>query len=731
MNSPFTNFTGQDFETVSETNFVSDNGMILETPFMNEELEEEVIGEDKRTLVANTLQIPNQWVCAIEVLVDNPKWGTHGEQQFIVSGRGTGVLIGPRYVLTARHVLSSRPVKGLIVSPARNESNSTNPFGRVKSKAFHLSTAYRIRPKSLSTALDDYALIILEKDLAGNTHSKMKGALGYWGQDQSIAIVQRQEPDKIRWKEITVIGYPGDTCGKVKFTGSKKDKEKEIVNCRNRQSDKWASTQWRSSGLFRAVAGSSLLLHTADTYEGESGAPICLMSDRKLHLVALHTDQNDLKHNKGVRVTRRMLRELCAWINADAGYIMATIKDDTLVVQPRSSVPASKASIYSAEYEGAAEIFFEPEEMTHVATEEAEDEQLSDTPEYHQPNTSVQEYYSGKHLYKADKENLYEFDTPAFSPVIADALKNKNWVLALELAIKEGWRNKNDLTNLLFFSRHPELPKVSLDQKHPSYKLLSEEWSNIFRKEVWKAIQISAGRADLAVSGEEAAEHHKYFWGKNGTKLKKLIEEVAKGVNIHSGLLATTMIVESGGRTHIFLLNEKVKSYHVGVDDFYEARYGLKARVPAYTKIGWDKGQKPEEHYNDAKTNPRIVKTIQFNTGRDAAFAIAVYLKYLEIRLHEEAVKLKDNFDKLPLETRLALNRMAMASGMGGVLPRLKESLAGKDIFIRKAIPVVIYQTQRNATVRVAQAMHIAEWVFGIFTKPTAQPELEGFEDFE
>jgi monoamine oxidase len=40
--------------------------------------------------------------------------------------------------------------------------------------------------------------------------------------------------------------------------------------------------------------------------------------------------------NLGVRVTRHMLREICSWMNADAGYQIATIKDDTLILQPRT-----------------------------------------------------------------------------------------------------------------------------------------------------------------------------------------------------------------------------------------------------------------------------------------------------------------------------------------------------------------------------------------------------------
>src|SRR5262249_26061312 len=39
-----------------------------------------------------------------------------------------------------------------------------------------------------------------------------------------------------------------------------------------------------------------------------------------------------------------------------------------------------------------------------------------------------------------------------------------------------------------------------------------------------------------------------------------------------------------------------------------------------------------------------------------------------------------------------------------------------------KAIPVVAYQTQRNGTVRTAQAMHLSEWIFGIKLQPSPIP---------
>jgi len=331
---------------------------------------------------------------------------------------------------------------------------------------------------------------------------------------------------------------------------------------------------------------------------------------------------------------------------------------------------------------------------------------------------------------EVDREALYEFDVPP-TQAITDALRNKDWKLALKLAIQEGWRDENQLTNLLFFARHPELMQGKLDSKDPKYKQLSREWAEIRNKEVWEAIQASAANPDLAVSGKEVADHHRFFWGKSGKRLKQLVENAAREVGLNPGLLGTIMMAETR-RPQSYLSSRKVSSYHIGTDDFYEGRFAIKARVPAYAKVKWDKKQKPEVHFNDAKTKPRQVKTILFDSGSAAVLATAVYAKFYEVRLREIAASLNGNFDQLPLPTQFALTRMAMAAGAAGATPFLKAALKGEDIFVRRAIPVRAYQTQRNATVRTAQAIHLSDWIFGIpISSPTVQPELETFENFD
>ena len=319
-----------------------------ESPLLEASLEfveEEVLGKDDRTLVADTLKVPNRWICAIDILIDNPDWPKSGPQ-LISKSRATGVLVGPRYVLTAAHVRGKQTievdgkeqevdVKGFLVSPARNGNNSKNPFGAVKSKAIRVSPPYRVlRKKTIQsktvevpiTQIDDYALIILEKDLDTSTHSRMSGVLGYWGHDQSQAVVQRMEPSAIEGKKVVVLGYPGDRCGKDAITGSRSRKLDRMEYCRRTRIDEWASTQWKDLGTLQVEENSTNVFHTADTYDGQSGAPICLSVDGKLVLIGIHTNSSDAHKNKGVRVTRKTLRELCAWMNDDAGYEIGTIK---------------------------------------------------------------------------------------------------------------------------------------------------------------------------------------------------------------------------------------------------------------------------------------------------------------------------------------------------------------------------------------------------------------------
>lgn len=325
-----------------------------ESPFLQLNLpafDQEIIGVDERTVVERVFNIPNRWICAIDVLSDKPD----------EHSRGTGILIGPRYVLTARHSRDIRHYEEFVVSPARNGSNSNNPFGSFKAVGFCYPERYYIdipvqhgRAAGTTARIpqdDDYMLIILKEDLASKTHPNMNGTLSYWGQNPAQAVIRALKPDAIHDKGIVVVGYPGDTCGTDRFSGSETEKKRKMNTCLRTRKDEWASKQWRGVGVLNTRTDNpSWLYHTADTYKGQSGAPVCLRIGKTLHLAGIHTAAESPYYNKGLLVTERMLRNLCVWMNTDAGYTIAKIRDGTLIVEPRHPIAVgSRESLANAD----------------------------------------------------------------------------------------------------------------------------------------------------------------------------------------------------------------------------------------------------------------------------------------------------------------------------------------------------------------------------------------------
>lgn len=410
-----------------------------------------------------------------------------------------------------------------------------------------------------------------------------------------------------------------------------------------------------------------------------------------------------------------------AALEGESPFQRAFQQDRTSLIEPdelHESSAAPQPFVGEEQYE-SLDTESRPERVAQRPEPSAEEEGSAETEYFHDVLESSQ-----------DEEIDMQLESPSdLSPGIAEALRNSDWARALKLAIEEGCRDENKLTNLIFFARHSELAGGKLDSKHPKFKQLSREWITIRDREVWPAILKSAENTSLAVSGKDVAADHRQFWGKTGKRFKSLIEDAAKQVELNPGLLAANLLAETGTRNS-YLTKDKVDSYHIGVDDFYERQHAIAQRVPAYAKIGWDRKQKPVEHDNDAK-KPRLVKTIKFDSGPDALLASAVYLKYGEVRLREEATKLGGNFDKLPLEMRWALIRMAFNAGVGGAAKRLAKALKGEDILVRKNIPRKAYQTERNATIHTARALHISDWIFGVSMRPSIQPESESPEVFD
>ncbi len=685
-----------------------------------ESIEEEVLGIDERTLVTDTFQIPNRWICAIDVLKEDERG------VLSVEGRGTGILIGPRHVLTAKHVLKN--FVRVRVSPARHLNNMSHPLGQASNKAIFRSKPEwigqnrRLPDGSVSQRTrrnDDVAMIILDKEMSGRTHKNMKGPLGYWGQTPSQAAVRAFSPATVQDRDVTIIGYPGDRCGTKVLTGSGSNEEDRIKNkkylidkCAKDSSDIWASTQWQSFGKLDADPETSRLQHTADTYGGESGAPIFLRNGDSLDLLGVHTapgDGTSPTSNVGVRVTLKLMQEIASWMNTDARYRIATIQNDTLIVQPR---PKSA----------------------------------------HETLASFEE---------AEEAPPQEFEVPIPSKDVSDALAAGKPAVALQLAIQQGIRSEVELTNLLFFDRHRDLGGRALDpDNNTEDKKLGAEWGRILQREVRPAIRKASVNVSLNVSGDYVAERDAQFSGATGEKMRALVEWAAKEADINPGLLAAVSLAEFD-KASLYLSPGEVRSFVSGTDDFFAGRQQLRKNVPAFSKVGFDEKKKT----TNTNEHGRIVTTIPFNSGKDAMLATAVYLKYAEIKLRKAAKQNGGDFDTLPVETRFALVRIAMAAGHGGISPdgefirfkkvkdkwarakqgdkagklfgvasRLERVLKGEDILVRKdesrKYPSTGHITNRNATILAAQALHLDEWFFGVAAAPPVpEPETDEFEE--
>lgn len=628
-----------------------------------------------------TLRPAYRWICQISV-----RQRRNGEM-LALKPTGTGVLISPRHVLTAAHLLrnSYKDDRGqwakddeaayIVVTPARN--GDQRPFDKYEADSWETSPKYD--PRDKDSWKYDYGIIRLKEAIGSKTFRALKNRqLCYWGSSACgrNTFLELVEAKRLEGQTGFTAGYP-------------KDKEGGV-------------TMWFAKGTLSGLdikGRREVMSVEADACYGQSGSPVWINEKGKRYLVGVLTNIGTGVTNSAVRINQEVIDQISKWLEAateelDAQESLERIDDSEV------------EEALDEERERPADASFSEYEAVPLDVREAFDEQV--------------ESPSGKTSILLT--NL--------SKGIADAVRNKEWPLALKVAIEEGWRDHNKLTSLLFYARHPELEGRLLDPDDPQDRGLRREWINIRDDEVWPAIQRAAKNADLVVSGNDVTQWDQKFWDKSGKEFKSLVEWAAKEVDINPGLLAATLLAEESERK-IYLTKARVSSYHVGVDDFYERRGKLKEKVPAYTKVGWNKKQKPEVHLNDAKNNRREVKTIRFDSGRDGLLASAVYLKYGEIVLREEATRLGKDFDALPVETRLALIRIAFAGGPGAAKTFLGKVLEEEDILVREDIPLKKYQTQRNATIRAAQAMHLSEWVFGVPTKVTIEPEVETSEAFD
>jgi V8-like Glu-specific endopeptidase len=739
-----------------------------------ERIEYEIIGTNDMDAVANSLTVPYRWICRLDIDYDITPFGT--SRRLTGTGRGTGTLISPCHVLTAAHNLITYDPVGrntlratrIRVTPAHDGSSS--PPVAMMEADLSQSSVHRLwditrrydstgavnNAGEVETNRYDYALLRLRTAIGDSQVAALGGPLGYWGNQGSggAARFQRVEPVVLRRNTVFVAGYGSDDCVRAARTAS----SNRNIRLGSQLTATGQITLVRE-GTGTQYVGRSMA-HDVDTCGGQSGAPVWLELNGIYYLVGVHTaainlivsDPNDptkqitRRRNQAVRVTMEVTNQVRDWMTrAPCPGAAHEMEDDGSLAGERLALEEEDLAP-----DGVGE------EPSQWAMEWAGDEgESAPTPPLNPP-------WDSANAEEPEGEAALEHDTPPVTQAISDAVDQKDWPRVLELAIRVGWHDENQLTNLLFFSRHTELGRRKLDpKKNKEDQKLAQEWSQILVKEVRPAIQKAAEDRNLEVSGHFVAERDPQLSGEKGGKFKEVVARAAKEVDMDPGFLAAVLLAE-WDQASLYLSTGEVWSFDTGTDNFFAQREQLRANVPAFAQVRFDERKKTtniNEHGNR-------VTTIPYKTGRDAALATAVYLKNGEIKLRRAAQKNGGDFDRLPVATRFVLVRIAMAAGHGGispdgdlirfkkkggrwvmvkpgetggillgVAPSLDRVLKGEDILVRNWEPRKdptndSHVTHRNATILASQAMHLGDWFFR--AQPlSVQPELETFEDFD
>ncbi len=279
----------------------------FEEPFaFEEERESEIIPpKDTRVLVRDTTQAPFRYICDLEL--------SHGGGG--VRSHRTGVLIGPRTVLTAGHALREangreRDPRRMRVIPGRN--GSSEPLGSTRATRFILPPGFR---RGTAT---DFGIIHLADPIGRS--------VGFWtrtyaknpGDSVGTKILAGSLPLPAGKLPVNVSGYPGDKpSGKPFFC---RDPRQPLNRCRTsqrtdpRRSPRCGTLQYRAYDLSVRVVG-GILHYLNDTCPGHSGSPVWVRRSPDMGgrvLVGIHISGDDPKipgtANRAVFINSTVLR---------------------------------------------------------------------------------------------------------------------------------------------------------------------------------------------------------------------------------------------------------------------------------------------------------------------------------------------------------------------------------------------------------------------------------------
>jgi glutamyl endopeptidase len=242
---------------------------------------ENVIGVDSRVMVTDTSPIPWRCICHLEV-----------EYETGPVGFGTGFLIGPRAVLTAAHVLVSRPwsdpakrrtARQIRVIPGRN--GTLAPYGFFVSKYSDCKVPDQWLGGRDNRPDDTWDIAMIPiPDTFETLGQPTAERLGYFG----LKCFSDNQASNVNMLFVNNAGYPYEA-------------------------DKAYGTLWYNAGRVRKME-KTYIEYMVDTEGGQSGSPVYFYDKEtsQRYVIAVHTTGDFV--NRGLRITKEVFATVKGWV---------------------------------------------------------------------------------------------------------------------------------------------------------------------------------------------------------------------------------------------------------------------------------------------------------------------------------------------------------------------------------------------------------------------------------